>query len=168
MILDCTRTRKRAFRGVSPHNPPVTGLRQDWRQLNTEAGPYGAASTSPDWPFREYNFSSVLHRVKEISPACRAFLRHVEDAEDLACAIPGGRQHHIERLCRHRLAAMNLDVHAVHEHYGIVFFETTFKPPVDLRAYTFNHTAYAGLGVMLTVYPVEDFGYLLLRKSLDI
>ena len=55
MILDCTRTRKRAFRGIYPHHPPVTRLRQDWRQLNTEAVPYGAASTSPDWTFREYN-----------------------------------------------------------------------------------------------------------------
>lgn len=74
MILDCTRTRKRAFRGVSPHNPPVPRLRQDWRQLNTEAVPYGATPTSPYWPFHEYNLqrqsgNSILSAV--MSGKCR-------------------------------------------------------------------------------------------------
>ena len=74
VILDCTRTRKRAFRGVTPHNPPVTRLRQDWSQLSTEAVPYGEASTSPEWPFREYNLqrqsgNSILSAV--MSGKCR-------------------------------------------------------------------------------------------------
>ena len=60
-------------------------------------------------------------------------LRHVEDAKNLACAFFGYGQCHIERLGSHRSLAVYLDVHAVNEHDWVIFFETAFKPFIDLR-----------------------------------
>ena len=59
---------------------------------------------------------------------------------------------------------MYLDVHTVHEHYGIVTVQTSLQPPVDLASNTLNHPADARLGVVLTVNLIKNISYLLLGQ----
>ena len=63
---------------------------------------------------------------------------------------------------------MDLDVHAVHEHNGIVFLKPAFEPFIYLCAYAFHHAADARLRVVLTIYLVEHIAYLFLREPLGI
>lgn len=112
--------------------------------------------------------TTFFQPVKDITPARGAFLRHVEDAKNLACAFFGYGQCHIERLGSHRSLAVYLDVHAVNEHDWVIFFETAFKPFIDLSANTFHHTADARLGVVPAVYLVEYVTNLFLSKPLCI
>lgn len=59
-------------------------------------------------------------------------------------------------------------MHAVNEHDWVIFFETAFKPFIDLSANTFHHTADARLGVVPAVYLVEYVTNLFLSKPLCI
>ena len=53
--------------------------------------------------------TALLQLVEYPAPSCRALHRHVEDAEPPPCALLGYRQSDIESLCRHGLAAVDLD-----------------------------------------------------------
>lgn len=85
--------------------------------------------------------TSVLEAVEDLTPACSALYWHIADIDYLAGTFFGDSQRHIERLACHRTLAVNLDMHAVHEHHWIVLLKPSFKPFVDLSADALNHAA---------------------------
>ena len=112
--------------------------------------------------------TALFQLVKYLAPSGGALNRHVEDAEHLPRAVFRHRQGDVERFRRHRLAAVDLDVDAVHEHDGIVPVKAAFQPLADLVPDALDHPADARLGIVLAVDLVEDIADLFLRQPLGV
>jgi len=74
----------------------------------------------------------------------------------------------MERLTGYRTLAVNPYMHAVYEHYRVVTLKTALQPRAYLCSDTIDHSADAGLGIMLAVNLVEYIAYLLLSKTFGI
>ena len=67
--------------------------------------------------------ATLLQFAENLTPAGGVLGGHVEYAKHLPRAFFGHGKDDVERLGRHRLAAVDLDVDTVHEHYGVILLE---------------------------------------------
>ena len=120
-----------------------------------------AVGAQEAYPFQP----SFTQALKNLFPTRCALRWFVAYAQDLARLVFLYGQDDIKGLRLNAVPAVDFDMHAVDEHYGITAFQGTFQPFRHVLAQILHHARYARLAVMLAVYVVEHFGHLRLRQA---